>query len=392
MNMHQPIEQISRFRNSDFMAGTKSGNRKRLLFLALLALAAIVAAAWFLVGGETAPPPDSENSRPSVTVLVPGTSEVTATVNVTGSIGALRDMPVGVQGEGGAIVAVLVDAGDAVRAGQVLARVDRSVQTQQVAQLQASVVQAEADAKLAQADLDRALALVERGFISKADIDRRTATRDSANARVNVAVAQLREGQARLARLDIRAPEPGVILERNVEAGQVVSSGSPALFRMARGGVLEMEAKIAEQDLVRLKVGMNAVVTPVGQDGNNVNGTVWQLSPVVDPATRQGVARIRLEPNAGLRPGGFASAAIVAGTSVVPLLPEAAVQSDDAGAYVYIIDAGNRAVRRDVTIGRVTSEGITITKGLTGDEKVVYSAGAFLNPGDIVIPSLLTRK
>src|SRR3546814_6148132 len=96
-------------------------------------------------------------------------------------------MPVGVVGEGGRVVSVSVEQGQWVRAGQVLASIDRSVQSQQARAQAAQVEVARADAQLAQSNLDRALQLVERGFISKADVDRLTATRDAARARVEVA-------------------------------------------------------------------------------------------------------------------------------------------------------------------------------------------------------------
>src|SRR3546814_17996813 len=92
-------------------------------------------------------------------------------------------MPIGVVGEGGRVMRALVEPGDWVRAGQALATIERSVQTQQTRSLAAQVEVARADARLAEAELDRAQALVGRGFISKADIDRKTATRDAARAR-----------------------------------------------------------------------------------------------------------------------------------------------------------------------------------------------------------------
>ena len=101
-------------------------------------------------------------------------------INATGTLAARREIPVGVVGEGGAVSRVFVDAGDWVKQGQVLVSVDRSVQVQQAAALEAQIGVARADAQLAQNELDRALQLVERGFISKADVDRKTATRDSA--------------------------------------------------------------------------------------------------------------------------------------------------------------------------------------------------------------------
>ena len=171
--------------------------------------------------------PAATTSTPTVTVMVPGRVAVADTITATGNLQAKRAMPVGVAGEGGMVSRVLVDAGDWVKAGQMLATVDPAVQAAQTSQMQAQISSSEADAKLAQSQLDRAQALVSRGFISKADIDQRTATRDAANARVKLAQAQHRETVARLGRLDIRAPAAGLVLTRKVEAGQIVSSGSP---------------------------------------------------------------------------------------------------------------------------------------------------------------------
>lgn len=71
---------------------------------------------------------------------------------------------------------------------------------------------------------------------------------------------------------------------------------------------------------------------------------------------------------------------------MAPLLPESAVQSDEKGNYVFVIDAGNKVSRRPVKVGNVSDEGITIVSGLNGQEQVVLSAGAFLNEGEAVIP------
>ena len=162
---------------------------------------------------------------PTVTVVVPGRSQVARTVTASGALAARRDQPVGIAGEGGMVTRVLVDAGAWVRQGQVLATVDRSVQSQEAAQLAAQIQVARADAALAQNELDRAQALVARGFVSKADLDRKRAARDAAAARVRVAQAQFGATRARVGRLDIRAPTSGLVLARNVEVGQVVGAG-----------------------------------------------------------------------------------------------------------------------------------------------------------------------
>lgn len=368
--------------------------RRRRMMIGVVALIAVAFAgllayrAFFGGAGTDAAP---SQAMPVVTVIQPGQQAVDHVISVTGTLAARREMPVGVAGEGGMVSRVLVEPGQWVSAGQVLATIDRSVQVQTNAQLAAQINVARADARLAQSELERAQSLVSRGFISKADVDRRTATRDSAMARVRVAEASLGESRARTERLDIRAPEAGLVLTRNVEPGQVVSSGSGVLFRMAKGGEMELLARLSETDLSGLPVGAQAAVTPVGTD-RSFTGRVWQVSPVIDPATRQGIARLVLPYDPAIRPGGFATARIVRGTQQQPLLPESAVLSDEKGNFVYLVGKGNKVERRPVTTGTVTATGIAITSGLNGTEKVVMRAGGFLNPGETVKPTLAGKN
>ncbi|MCA1661686.1 MAG: efflux RND transporter periplasmic adaptor subunit [Novosphingobium sp.] len=345
-------------------------------------------AAWFMTrsGGDAPAAADAEAAQvPTVTVIAPGRATVEGTISATGTLAARRELPVGSVGEGGQVVRVLADAGDWVRQGQVLAVVDRSVQNQQAASAAAQVQVAQADANLAQANLDRALRLVQGGFISKADVDRLTATRDAAVARVRVARAQLGELRARTNRLNILAPAAGLVLERNAEPGQVVGAASGVLFRIARGGEMELGARVSEADLAQLAPGVRAEVVPVGTD-RAFFGTVWQLDPVIDPQSRQGTARIALPYNLALRPGGFATATIRSGSVVAPVLPESAILSDDKGSYVYVVGKDNKVERRAVKTGLVTEAGISVVEGLSGSERVVLRAGGFLAPGDKVNP------
>jgi len=368
-------------------AEARPRRRRILTIVAIVATLLIAVVAWVAFHKETPAAPDAALQVPVVTVISPGRSMVDRTVRATGSLAARVDMPVGIVGEGGEVARVLVQPGDRVRAGQILAVVERSVQTEQLRSLAAQIDVAQADAKLAQAQLDRARALVDRGFISKADIDQRTATRDSANARVGVARAQLAEQRARTGRLDIRAPAAGLVLTRTVEPGQIVGSGSGVLFRLAKDGEMEMLAQASEADLALLRVGNRATVTPVGGTAQ-VTGRIWQVSPVVDPQTRQGMARIAIPSDPAIRPGGFASATIVSGSGEAPMLPESAVLSDEKGNYVFIVDAQKVVRRREVKVGQVSSAGVAVVEGLTGTERIVASAGAFLTAGQKVKPEL----
>lgn len=372
----------------------RSARKRRLIIIGAIAALSVFILGLAVIMGRNADEKgaaagaragNSSAQAPTVTVVVPGKTQVGRMVTASGPLAAKRDQPVGIAGQGGRVVRVLVDAGSWVRAGQVLAVVDRSVQAQQAAQLAAQVEAARAQAALAQSNYERALALQGRGFVSKAEIDAKKATRDAAYAQVRVAQAQLGATRAQIGQLNVTAPSSGLVLQRNVELGQIVSPGSGALFRIAEGGAMEMKAQLAQQDLALVHVGMPAQVTPVGSS-RSYTGTVWQVSPVIDPQSRLGEVRISVPYDSTMRPGGFAEARITAGATSAPLLPQSAVLSDGNGNYVYIINAKNQVERRNVTIGGVDDRGVTIAAGLSGNERVVVSAGPFLNPGQKVNP------
>lgn len=373
--------------------------RRRNLIIGIVAAVLVLLLAAFLLFGRGKDETNvkvaagggkgGSEAAPAVSVIVPGRQQVSRTISATGQLAARYDMPVGIPGEGGKVISVLAEAGQWVGAGQTLAVIDRSVQTQEAAQLAAQIDVSRADARLAQQELDRAQKLVSRGFVSKADVERRTATRDAALARVRVAQANLGQSRARIGRLEVRAPAAGLVLSRSVETGQIVGPGSGALFRVARGGQLEMLARLPEGDLARLTGGVPAQVTPAGST-KTFNGSVWQVAPVIDPQSRQGVARIALPFDRELRPGGFATAQIKAGSVDAPMLPESAVLNDTQGTYVYIVDKDNAVRRQPVKVAAVTDAGVVIGEGLAGNERVVLSAGPFLTEGEKIRPQRAT--
>jgi RND family efflux transporter MFP subunit len=385
----------TRLERDETIVVVDGSRRRRNLILAALVGVLVLGLAWYFLSrpSEQAAPGKAaaagEGRRggqvPTVTVVVPGRSQVASIITASGSLAARRDQPIGAAGQGGRVTAVLVDAGTWVRAGQVLATVDRSVQVQTTAQLAAAVEAARASAALAQNEYQRSAALVDRGFVSKADLDRKRAARDQAQAQVRVAQAQLGATRAGVGLLDIRAPSAGLILQRNLEVGQVIGPGSQGLFRLARGGEMEMRAQLSQQDLAAVRVGMPASVTPIGST-TSVSGSIWQVSPVIDPASRQGEVRIAIPYGPGIRPGGFAEARISAGATTTPLLPQSAVLADNDGNYVYVVNNKNEAERRAVKVGAVDDSGVSILAGLSGQEVVVVSAGPFLNPGQKVNP------
>ena len=319
---------------------------------------------------------------PLVTVVVPTMGNVATTVSLTGQISAQNDMPIGVEGDGGRVAAVLVEPGDHVKRGQVLARLNPFTAQSQVESAQASLDELQAAAAAAQAEYVRAEKA--RDAFSVEEFERRRTAAVTAVSKARAADAQLSEARTRWQRTTVVAPSDGIVLTRAAEVGQIAMPGAAPLFRLARDGAIEMRGEVAEQDMPRLKVGQTAMVRLDGVAAPFV-GKVWQVGAVIDGVTRQGTVRIALPAaDQNLRPGAFARADIQAGATVGVILPQTAVLSDEQGSYALIVGANDRIERRAISVVGARSEGLLVDGGLTGDERVVAIAGAFLRAGEQV--------
>jgi HlyD family secretion protein len=326
-----------------------------------------------------------QHDLPTVTVTRVAVNTTPTTISIVGTIAARYDMPIGVEGDGGRVADIYVEAGDRVKRGQVLARLNVSVLQPQVANLEAGLEQARAEAELATAEYHRAEAVGASGALSAEETQRRKSSAVTAAAKVKVAAALLAEAQARLARAEVRAPADGVILTRNVEVGQTASPGGEALFRLSKGGEIELRGQVAEQDLPLLKVGQTVNVLLTGST-QSYPGRVRLLGAVIDPTTRLGMVRVALEPDQNLRPGAFARAEVTVSNAERAVLPQTAVLTDDRGSYVLTVDDENKVARRAVRVSGMVRNGVTISGGLNSDERVIATAGAFLQEGELVRP------
>jgi HlyD family secretion protein len=324
---------------------------------------------------------------PTVSVTEVGVSSMPTTVSIIGTIAARYDMPIGVEGDAGRVAAIYVEAGDHVKRGQVLARLNVSVLEPQVANLDAALEQARAEAELADAEYRRAQAVGASGALSAEETQRRKSAAATAAARVKVAAAQLAEAQARLARAAVRAPADGIILTRNVEVGQTATPGGEALFRLSERGEVELRGQVSEQDLPLLKAGQSVNVQLTGTT-RIYEGHVRLLGAVIDPQTRMGMVRVTLAPDPNLRPGAFARADVTVSNADRAVLPQTAVLTDDKGSYVLIVNAQHKIERRAVRVSGMVQNGVTISEGVSGKEQVVATAGAFLQEGELVNPIL----
>ena len=331
----------------------------------------------------------NKTGLPTVSVTAAGRSAVPATVAIIGTISARYDTPIGVEGDGGRVAAVYVEAGDRVKRGQVLARLDVSVLQPQVANLQAALELSRAEADLAAAEYHRAVAVGASGALSAEETERRRSNSVTAAAKVKVAAAQLAEAQARLARAEVRAPADGILLTRSVEVGQTATPGGGALFRLAEGSEVELRGQVAEQDLPLLEVGQSVNVHLTGTS-KVYPGRVRLLGAIIDPQTRLGLVRVSLAPDPNLRPGAFARAEVTVSNAERIVLPQTAVLTDDKGSYVLIVDAHNKVERRAVHVSGIVEHGVTIADGINDKDQVVATAGAFLQEGEVVKPVLKT--
>jgi RND family efflux transporter MFP subunit len=377
--------------STEFRQLTASWYERRGFWLRAAIIGAIVVfvavLAWRLTQALGVKNVPNRNPIPTVSVTEVGVSSVPTTVSIIGTIAARYDMPIGVEGDAGRVAAIYVEAGDHVKRGQVLARLNVSVLEPQVANLEAALEQARAEAELADAEYRRAQAVGASGALSVEETQRRKSAGVTAAAKVKVAAAQLAEAQARLARAAVRAPADGIILTRNVEVGQTATPGGEALFRLSEGGEVELRGQVSEQDLPLLKVGQLVNVRLTGTP-RVYEGHVRLLGAVIDPQTRLGMARVALTPDPNLRPGAFARAEVTVSNADRAVLPQTAVLTDDKGSYVLIVSAQHKVERRAVHVSGVVQNGVTIADGINGKEQVVATAGAFLQEGELVNPVL----
>jgi HlyD family secretion protein len=357
----------------------RSGKRRRNTLIAGAAVVVIAGLlAWPHLHGKA--DAGDNNAPPLVTVIEPKLGPVGTSVYITGQVAAQNDMPIGVEGEGGRISEVLAEPGDRVHRGQVLARISPLTQQSQVDSASASLDELRAAAATSQAEFQRAQGA--RDSFSAEEYERRRTAALTTQARVKAAEAQLSEARTRFQRTTVEAPTDGIVLTRSAEVGQIAVPGGSPLFRLARSGQLEMRGLVAEQDMPHLKVGQAAEVRLDGIAAPFA-GKVWQLGAVIDPLTRQGSVRIELPMHdANLRPGAFARAEVRTPDATGVLLPQTAVLSDAQGTYALIVGAGDKVERRAVKVAGARSEGLLVTGGLNGSERVVAVAGAFLREGE----------
>lgn len=339
---------------------------------------------------DTAGGNDSASAARTVTAAKIELRSMAGSVAASGLLVAREEAAVDSELSGYRLAEVFVDEGDMVRAGQPLARIDGTLLDARLAQARAQLAQAQAQAAQAQGEADRVRGLDGTGILSDEQIATRRFQAQSARAAVDVSRASLRDLQTQQGRLILRAPVAGTILQRSARPGEVAAPGGDPMFRIARGGLVELDAEVPENLLVSVNPANAArVILP---SGVTLAGRVRFVSPRVDPQTKLGRVRIALPVHSQLRAGGFARAEFDRAPRPVPAVPERAVQYEASGPSVMVIDAENKARRKSIRPGARSGGWVELLQGPPVGSRVALGGGAFVNEGDLVKPVAPSKR
>jgi HlyD family secretion protein len=351
--------------------------------VAVLVVAAGAYALFSSPSGDSKADPAAAAPKPALTVTAaqPEQTRLPVKLGANGNIVAWQETIIGSESNGLRLTQVLVNVGDTVRAGQVLARFSGDSVLADVAQARASLVEAQATAADAAANAARARTLQDSGALSTQQINQYNTSEQTARARVAAAQAVLDAQQVRGNNTQVLAPDNGVISARNATVGGVAGSGTE-LFRLIRGGRLEWRAEVTSDEVIRIRPGVTAQVTAAS--GAQVQGTVRMVAPTVDPLTRNALVYVDLARNPGVKAGMFAQGEFDLGSTPALTLPQQALVLRDGFIYAMRIEAGNKVKQVKLETGRRLGDAVEITKGAQAGERYVASGAAFLADGDTV--------
>ena len=353
------------------------------LVLIAVAAAALVAIVVFSMGRSNKAPATSAAPKPALTVAVaqPVQTSLPITLNANGNIVAWQEAVIGSESSGLRLTQVLVNVGDTVKAGQLLARFSGDSVQADVAQARASLAEAQATALDAASNAARARTLQNSGALSTQQINQYTTTEQTAKARVAAAQAVLDAQQLRGNNTRVVAPDNGIISARSATVGAVVGSGTE-LFRLIRGGRLEWRAEVTSNEVTRIKPGATALVTAAS--GTKVQGSVRMVAPTVDLLTRNALVYVDLPRNSEVKAGMYAQGEFALGSVTALTLPQQALVLRDGFSYAMRIEPGNKVAQVKLETGRRFGDAVEIIQGAKPGERYVAVGAAFLADGDTV--------
>ena len=357
-----------------------------IIFIAVVALA-IGAAAFFYLrpGAPEKPAPVTAKPALTVTTALPTQLRLPVKLSANGTITAWQEAIIGSESNGLRLLQVLVNVGDSVKAGQLLAVFSADSAQADTAQARASLLEAQATALDAADNGARARSLESSGALSAQQIRQYNTAEQTAQARVDAAKAVLAAQQLRGRQTRVLAPDSGVISARTATVGAVVGAGTE-LFRMIRGGRLEWRAEVTSAELGRIEAG--TPVTVIAASGAQLAGRVRMVAPTVDPQTRAALVYVDLPVSAGTvstaKAGMFARGEFDLGSTAALTIPQLALVVRDGFNYVFRVNPDQRLTQLKVQTGRLAGDRVEITSGLAAQTRIVVNGAGFLNDGDLV--------
>jgi RND family efflux transporter MFP subunit len=284
----------------------------------------------------------------------------------------------------GYLDAVLVDRGDRVTRGQLLALVRPSDLPDQLAAARSALAQTQSAAALARTNLDRAKQLAPEAVVSQQELQQAESQFTTAEAAQQAAQSQIAALAVRLGETRISSPLTGVVTQRRLDPGTLVGPpGGGAIVTVARVDTLRVFITVNEHDLAGIRVGKNAHVEVDALPGRTFSGKVVRLAPALDAATRTLDAEVQLDNRAGeLYPGMYGRGAIVVDTHPqVPVVPVASVVLSNHEAFAFVVDGAAVVHRRALTLGVDGGEWLEVKTGLRPGDEVVVSGAESLADG-----------
>jgi RND family efflux transporter MFP subunit len=353
-----------------------SGVKAAIARIGLLSVAALAAGC----EGEAAIQ-EQEAVRP-VKVAVVAAAPQKRTLSFSGAVRPRIESALGFRVPG-KIVARLVNVGDRVEVGQVIARLDETDLKLAENSARAAVAAARSRRDVASDNLERAKVLLPKEIISQAAYDTRRNELDAAAAALESAEAQLRQAVNAVGYATLRADKAGIVTAVTGEPGQVISAGQP-IVALAEAGATEVAVAIPEQDAGRITVGQQAKVTLWAGPELSVDGRVREIAGQADAASRTYAVRIAVpNPPPNMRLGMTATVALAVDEPASPLVvPITALTESDGGTVAFVVDALSKVVRKTaVTVAGVGEEGAHIARGLQAGDMVVTAGVQFLRDG-----------
>lgn len=348
------------------------------------ALTVVSASAVLVLGGcsrQEAPP---EPVR-AVKVITVGEQSVTNGTVYAGEVRARVESRLGFR-VGGKLSQRLVDAGQRVAAGQLLAAIDPQDYQLSVQAAQAQLVAAQTQRDVALADYKRYESLKAQGFISGAELERRDASLKAADAALVQARSQSQAQANQLGYARLQATAAGVVTALEAEVGQVLAAGQPVL-RLAHDGPRDAVFNVPEQSVSWFKLGMPMQAQLSGHD-QTLQGRVREVGASADPLTRTFAIKLALDASERLPLGATVNVqppAQAAAATTALVLPTSALRQEGQGTAVWVLDEASMTVRSQaVTLGPVQAQEVTIRSGLQAGQKVVAAGVHVLSPGQKV--------